>query len=93
MIDPAAARLLRRHVGSRAEDHTSLGPRSINGGGRCVIVHVLDELCQTKINDLRMTVVSDDDVGGLEIAENDALLVGAGETLGDLGCEGERSPV
>ena len=91
MIDPLAARLLGRHVGGGAEHDPGIGARPVDADGRGVGPGGLHDLCETEVDDLGVAVVGDHDVGRLQIAVDDALLVCAREPFGDLGRERERA--
>ena len=91
MIDPLAARLLRRHVRRRAEHDARIRPWHVKTCGWRLRGGVLDELGEAEIDNLGVTVLGDHDVGRLQIAVDDALLVSAGQALGDLGRQRERA--
>ena len=70
-----AASLLGRHVGRRAE-HAAVG-------GHRLLAGLL--LGQAKVHQVRMLPRVEDDVRGLDVAMNDAVLVGVVECVGQLG--------
>ncbi len=79
VVDLAALRLLGRHVGHGA--HRSLGfgqPRRF-GQPR-----------QAEVHDGDLAVLGDQNVGGLDVAVNDAFLVGGLQALRDLPADFER---
>ncbi len=102
LVDRAAARLLGRHVGRGAEDDAELRPlrgrhrrrvherrraREVGrGGAPRGRVHRLGE---AEVEDLDLAVGRELDVGGLEVAVDDSLLVRRLERLGDLPRDGE----
>ncbi len=74
MIDPVAARLLGRHVGHRAEDDAAIGVKvGQRLGGR--VADRLNQLRDAEVDDLGVALVGEHDVGGLQIAVHDLLLV------------------
>jgi len=91
VIQRLAARLLGRHVG-HGPDHLAF-PGQLAADRLEPGVHVLDRLLlrpraveqlgQAEVQQLDVAVAGDDDVGRLEIAVHDAVLVGVGQTLGD----------
>ena len=86
----AGDELLRRHVGDGAATRGVGGPgecgRHVLHGERGVEVDVLAlELAgEAKVEDLDEAAVGEHDVGGLEVAMEDAQVVRGGETVGDL---------
>ncbi len=68
-VDLGALDLLRRHVVGGAHDVAGAG----HGGG--------GEARHPEVHDLHLAVLLDEDVGGLDVAVDDARLVGMGETL------------
>jgi hypothetical protein len=71
--------LFRRHIG-RSADHRALpSHRSLTG-----------ELGETKVDDLNLVAIGDEDVGRFDIAVDDAGLVGGLQRLGDLDGEAGR---
>ena len=85
-------RLLRRHVGRGADDDPGGG--GVLGQGRRqrergVVVLGVPRLGEPEVEDLDRAVGSDLDVGGFEIAVDDALLVRRLEGLGDLEGDGD----
>ena len=97
LVDGLAARLLGRHVGGGAEDHAG---RRHGGRGDGRRVHGVarradrglgaQRLGEAEVEHLDGAVVADLDVGGLEVAMDDALLVRGLERLGDLAGDGQR---
>ncbi len=88
VIDPPAARLLRRHVGHRADRRALSRSARLTGERR-----------QAEVEDLGPAVLCDEDVGGLDVAVDDAPAVRLGEApcdpepeLRDVG-ELERTPL
>ena len=99
-----AARLLRAHVRRGPENHAGLGHRWAGDGGGtglgpCGVARRRgsESLGQTEVKDLDGAIGPHLDVGGLEVAVDDALLVRRFERLGDLSrdrqglVEGERA--
>ena len=86
VVDGAPLGLLGRHVGGGAEDHAlhgqcaSVVSRLTSGPG----AGLLAQLGETEVEDLDVLVVGDHDVAGLEVAVDQATLVGRPERLGDL---------
>ena len=88
-VDGAALGLLGAHVGGRAQDGAHLGHRGGDRGGVREVSFV-DAVAgvgpgQTEVEDLDLARVGDLHVRGLEVAVDDALLVGFLQPLGDLG--------
>ena len=97
LVDGLATRLLGRHVGSRAEDEASrssrcgrgwatergLPPEPEAGSSRV-------RLGEAEVQDLDLAVRRHLDVGGLEVAVDDALLVGFLQGLRDLPRDRQR---
>ncbi len=86
-VDPAGAGLLGRHVRRRAQNHSRARRGEAQRRRMCSsgAVGVIGEgLGQPEIQDLDLAFRGDLDVGGLEVAVDDALLVGGFERLGDL---------
>jgi hypothetical protein len=87
MIDGVAANLLGRHVADRAEDLSGVG---VVGGAEvcgCVVGGVGlggTEFCEAEVEDFELAVFEDEDVFGLEVAVDDAFVVGGGEAVGEL---------
>ena len=84
--------LLGRHVPGRPQEHPGLGPAGGEGGGLGPVLPRASRervdahgLGQAEVEDLDLAVLGDHDVSGLEVAVDDALLVGDLEGLGDLG--------
>ena len=93
-VDVLAARLLRRHVIDRT-DGKPWARQHLGSLQRCRrrqrrILPVSErrlqwgELCDAEIEHLRMTVSRDEDVGGLDVAMDDALRMRGAECVGDL---------
>ena len=72
--------LLGRHVGQRADDHPGLGEL------RGVRIGVHEER-EAEVEDLRLARGGEHDVAGLQVAMENAALVGAVERVGDRGAE------
>jgi hypothetical protein len=100
MISRFTFGLLGRHVGRGTENHSRLRrhqaerrrlrdchPITLVG---TIVVGVFDQLGQPEIEHLHGAVVANLDVGGLEIAMDDPLLVRSLERLGDLPGDGQR---
>ncbi len=75
VIDRAAARLLRRHVGDGAEDDIGIG--SGDRDGVALAGERRQQLREAEVDHLGVAVLGEHHVGGLEIAMHDALGVGA----------------
>ena len=97
LVDRLPARLLRRHVGGRAENHARLrhGRRrdaweSSRASADASAPAGVDRFRQTEVEHLHRAVGADLDVRGLEIAVNDALLVRRFERVGNLPRDRER---
>lgn len=96
LVDPAPLRLLGAHVGGSAQDDADLGALAGEGGGlREVGVGArrpiaLERFGEAVVEHLHRAVVSDLDVGGLQVAMNDTRLVAGLERLGDLFGDRER---
>ena len=90
LVHPPAARLLGGHVARGPEDHSRLGARlrqrrrlrQVRRGARGRVPRV--GLGQAEVEDLDLAVRRQLDVGGLEVAVDDALLVRFLERLRDL---------
>ena len=81
-----AAHLLGRHVAERAHDDAGLGAR---GGRRQIGLRArsfadLRQLREAEVEDLDAPVLRDEEVLGLQVAVDDALLVRGGEAVRDL---------
>ena len=91
-IDLFAARLLRAHVGRRA-DHVA---RHGSGGGdvlrlgRSLVLLPIDRLRQTEVQDLHLAFRCDHHVRGLEVAVDNASCVSGCESLCDLLADSQR---
>ena len=79
------AHLLRRHVADRAEDHAGAGAGRDGGlfAGRGAFVGTR-QLREAEVEDLHAPVVGDEQVLGLQVAMDDALVVRGREAVGDL---------
>ncbi len=99
LVDRAAPRLLRSHVGRRAQDHPELRAvrrgqrrrlhqrrraRQITGRNRTGARRRIHRLGQAEVEDLGLSFYGSFDVLGLEIAVDDALLVGFLQRFRDL---------
>ena len=85
VIDGESPHLLGRHVAQRPQHHAGL-----RVGGTCrpaglvVRRNHLDPLREAEVQDLEMPVLVDEQVLGLQVPVDDALLVGGGEAPGNL---------
>src|SRR5262249_50738123 len=77
--------LLGRHVAESPENHARFRAagfcRKARGFGGRLLLH---ELGEAEVQDLDAAVSRDEEVLGLQVPMNDALLVGRGEAGGDL---------
>src|SRR5262245_65530882 len=85
MVGWTATHLLRRHVAYRSEE----GARSGHGGGprrprRVVGVERRSQLGEAEVEDLDPAVPGQEEVLRLQVAVDDPLVVGGGETARDL---------
>ena len=78
-VDVLAEELLGRHVGD--------GPDGAAGPGQAGLA---GDLGQAEIGDPGDALLRDEDVGRLDVAVDDAVRMGGGQAVGDLGGEGER---
>jgi hypothetical protein len=63
----------------------------LGGGGRVLVAdHLAPELGQAEVEDLEAPVPGDEEVFGLEVAVDDAFLVGRGQAVGRLDRELQR---
>jgi hypothetical protein len=86
VVDDATADLLRRHVADGAHHHAGLGLAQHRPPVGCLAVDQrarLDLPRQAEVEDLHAPVGSDEDVLGLQVAMDDALVVSSGEAIGD----------
>jgi hypothetical protein len=84
-------RLLGRHVGRGAQNDTHLGVRRGNGRRFCCVCGPADpSLGETEVQHLDDTVRANLDVARLEVAMDDAALVGVIERINDLSRDGRR---
>ena len=86
VVHGLAAHLLGRHVADGAEHDAGSVPRVC---GRAGLVDGRDrvrlrQLGQAEVEDLHAAVVGDEEVLGLEVAMDDAVVVRGGEAVGDL---------
>jgi hypothetical protein len=95
-IGGPALRLFRGHVGRRADDETHRGHGRRRHGGRAGFVRRFarrgraEGLGEAEVQHLDRAVIANFDVGWLQIAVDDAGLVGRFERLGDLPRDGHR---
>ena len=82
VIDPDPARLFGRHVRGGAQNDAGIRAGAMNGGRRRLAADRLDQLCEAEVDDLGVALLGHHDVGRLQVAVDDALLVRARETLG-----------
>ena len=80
---PRLADLFGRHVVERAHDLCVAGERGVLGAG-------LKQLGQTEVGDLHMAGAVEEDVVGLDVAVDHALVVGVLERVANLGHHAER---
>ena len=78
-VEGPSGRLLRRHVGDRAEH----GARCRVRRGRSAVGERANELGEPEVEDLHESVARDHHVLRFEIAMHDPSLVRGGETVGD----------
>ena len=78
-VDFVAAGLFGRHVGDRPHGRSGLGQPGFAG-----------QLGQSEIEDLGQAVRGDHDIARLDVAVDDAVFVGLGQSLGDLGGDADR---
>ena len=97
-IDPATLGLFRRHVGDSADDGTFGGfgtGGEVDGAGNIVVTVEIEgsaafftgELGEAEIENLGEAFGRDHDVGGLQVAVDDADVVSGGERVGHLHAE------
>ena len=82
VIDRLAARLLRRHVGDGSH-HDAL-PRAGHRGHVRLVRGRRSHLGEAEIEDLHVTARSDEDVGGFDVAVDDARGMRGVQRVGDL---------
>ena len=81
-IERFAPSLLRGHVNGRSRNHSHCRQRVFNAGiGAGGELRLLRQLCETKVQHLGLAVCSEKDIGGLNIAVNDAFRVGGDERI------------
>ncbi len=80
VIHLLALDLLRRHVADRAHDR----PRHRRAAGERAVLASRGLLGEAEVQDLHPPVVRQEEVGRLEVAVHDPLVVGGGETRGQL---------
>lgn len=93
LIDGFALGLLGRHVGGGAQDHAGLGGHAGEGGGIRNVRRggmVVERLGESEIEHLDHAAVGDLDVGGLEVAMDNAAPVSVLESLANLTGDGQR---
>ena len=81
VVEGACGDLLRRHVGGSAHDHAGLGV-ACGGAGFIFRAELGDLFGEAKIEHLDAALVVDHDVGGLEVAMDDSLVVRGREGVG-----------
>ena len=87
VIDREPFHLLGRHVAHRPHDHPGLRVARARRGARLLALRDgLDPLRQPEVEDLEMAVSRNEEVLGLQVPVDDALLMGGGESLRDLQC-------
>src|SRR6266498_2915008 len=86
MINRLATYLLRRHVANGPHHRAGIGVDFSRGDvGLCfVLIGGLDELGQSKVENLYSVVFSNEQIVGFQIAMNNSLLVRGRETMRDL---------
>ena len=85
MVGRKAAHLLGRHVTNRAEHQAGIGIRRRREIGRSHRRRIfLSQFGEAEVENLHALVDRDEDVFRLQVAMNDALVVGGGEPTGDL---------
>ena len=97
-VELLAAGLFGAHVAERAHDRAGdgldaaagQGPGEIDGQGG-LVGDGLDELGQAEVEELGVAVPGDHDVVGLDVAVEDAGVVGLGQALGDLDGDLDRA--
>jgi hypothetical protein len=94
VIDRLAAHLLGGHVPHGAEDHSRAGVDALGEGARGAhglgVQAGVGELGQAEVEQLHHPVAGQEDVLRLEVAVDDAPLVGGGEAVRDLGRQLDR---
>src|SRR5207302_8689068 len=87
-VEFLAARLFRRHVGDGADGGAGAGEQESFGiaESRAVEAGMMfgEKLGETKIEDFDGAAFGDENVGGLDVAMEDALFVGGVESVGEL---------
>jgi hypothetical protein len=81
-IELLSLQLLRGHVGHRPEDASLFRQKLRSGLAQFRSGILLPQLGQPKVEHLCPALLGDHDVAGLEIAVDDALLVGRGQGIG-----------
>ncbi len=92
-IDFFAAGLLGRHVGDGADGGTGAGEQGgVDGGADADggLFVFFGQLGEAEVEDLGAPAGGDEDVGGLDVAVNDAFTVGGVEGVGDLNGDVEK---
>src|SRR5262249_1733325 len=89
------ANLFRRHVGHRTDRGSTVGQRVVARKGGCFMCSTRGScrpihLRQTKIEDLRLTAIGDEDIRGFDIPVNDSRGVGSIQSVGYLDTEVEK---
>src|SRR5215468_7895387 len=88
MINCATAYLFGRHVTSGAHHRARIRVYATRGNISLssVVVRWLDQLCQPEIQNLDPVIIGDEEIVRFEVAMNDSLFVGGGESVSDLYC-------
>ena len=87
-VEFLAARLFRRHVGDGADGGAGAGEEESFGVANRLATQASmmfgEKLGETKIEDFDGAAFGDENVGGLDVAMDDALLVGRVKSVGEL---------
>ena len=87
MVHGLAPDLLGRHVADRAEHGARVGPAHLGRRLARFAALRLRQLGEAEVEDLDLAVVRDEHVLGLQVAVDDALLVGRRQPVRDLGAD------